>query len=130
MNDRCAPRAAIFSDLAGGLTGELLSPNFGAAFLFERRHKRVESRPEIENHQIAINHRAASKTPNVLLLAEILLPQNVAAKVVGIQARRAVPGNDALAIAHGRGRAKWISVVCGLFFSVLDLMFPEQIARA
>ena len=130
MNDRRAPGAAVFVDLRRFLAQEILAARPLARLLVEGDDERVQPRSEIENDQVVIDDRAAAKAPDVLDLAKVLVPQDFAREVIGIDAGRAIPGDDALAIAHGRGRAERIGVVRQLFRGIFHLMLPEQLAGA
>src|SRR4029453_17426551 len=60
-----------------------------------------------EDHQTVVDHGAGAEPPNVLHLAQVVMPEDVAGQIVAVEAGRAVPGDDALAVADwwwgGRG---------------------------
>ena len=133
---RHAPR----TDYAVGLPGEavgafphrrlgrLHAPGFLARALVHRHEKRPRPRSEIQNAQIAVQHRRARVAPDVVLLSEIHMPQLLAREVPRIQPRRAEPRDHPLAIGRRRCRAKRVRLVRFLRRRPPGSGLPEHLA--
>src|SRR5439155_27005412 len=109
------------------LAGKFAPPDLVAGALVEGNDKSVQAGAKVENHEVAVDDRAAPEAPDMLKLAKILLPDDVAAHVVGVEARGAVPGDDPLAVAHRRSGAEGIRLMCQFLFGILDLVLPQRL---
>src|SRR5947209_3960849 len=81
----------------------LVFPDLVAGLLVQGEQELPWARPAPEDDQVAIKYRRRGVAPDVAQLAEVVVPQLLAAEVIAVQARRAEADGHALAVRGGAG---------------------------
>ena len=85
--------------------------------------------PAPENHQVTVEDWRRRVSPDMVELADVVLPNQIARHVVTKQPGRAVTDDDSLTIGDRRCRAEGIRAMCRFRHFVDGVALPKQVAR-